>query len=197
MLMCHRITEEILHESIDARTQVLPDLRELGPPDLIQLIKQAARNPVKQVRANSCLVPDTCSSYVEWCIPSYYRRGCLLIGKSCSVYQYSDIQRDQPVDVESCGGTLLVGYCVCFLTLSMLISTAVTMPFLGSTCESTLPYPAVSTAIVLMKGEIRKLPRMSCGWRHTCAAFFVPTRTEMMEVEILFEKSWAFEDSIR
>lgn len=45
-----RITEEILHESIDARTEILSSLRELGPPDLVQLIKQAPRNPGKQVR---------------------------------------------------------------------------------------------------------------------------------------------------
>ncbi|KAI9050789.1 hypothetical protein LZ554_004908 [Drepanopeziza brunnea f. sp. 'monogermtubi'] len=42
------LTEEILHESIDARTEVLAALRELGPPDLVQLIKQAPRNPGKQ-----------------------------------------------------------------------------------------------------------------------------------------------------
>ncbi|CZS88330.1 related to BUD7 protein [Rhynchosporium agropyri] len=43
------LTEEILHESIDARTEVLAGLRELGPPDLVQLIKQAPRNPGKQI----------------------------------------------------------------------------------------------------------------------------------------------------
>ncbi|KAL2066819.1 hypothetical protein VTL71DRAFT_1243 [Oculimacula yallundae] len=43
------LTEEILHESTDARTEVLAGLRELGPPDLVQLIKQAPRNPGKQI----------------------------------------------------------------------------------------------------------------------------------------------------
>ncbi|PSS20419.1 hypothetical protein M430DRAFT_100011 [Amorphotheca resinae ATCC 22711] len=43
------LTEEVLHESIDARTETLDALRELGPPDLVQLIKQAPRNPVKQI----------------------------------------------------------------------------------------------------------------------------------------------------
>ncbi|KAJ5047173.1 uncharacterized protein L3040_003015 [Drepanopeziza brunnea f. sp. 'multigermtubi'] len=42
------LMEEILHESTDARTEVLAALRELGPPDLVQLIKQAPRNPGKQ-----------------------------------------------------------------------------------------------------------------------------------------------------
>lgn len=45
-----RITEEILHESIDARTESLAGLRELGPPDLVHLLKHAVRNPAKQVR---------------------------------------------------------------------------------------------------------------------------------------------------
>ncbi|KAJ9418689.1 Chs5p-Arf1p-binding proteins-domain-containing protein [Fusarium oxysporum] len=35
------ITEEILHESIDARTESLSGLRELGPPDLVHLLKHA------------------------------------------------------------------------------------------------------------------------------------------------------------
>ncbi|KAG4415036.1 hypothetical protein IFR04_011808 [Cadophora malorum] len=43
------LTEEILHESTDARTEVLAALRELGPPDLVQLIKQAPRNPGRQI----------------------------------------------------------------------------------------------------------------------------------------------------
>ncbi|CAL3963504.1 hypothetical protein PZA11_001103 [Diplocarpon coronariae] len=42
------LTEEILYESTDARTEVLAALRELGPPDLVQLIKQAPRNPGRQ-----------------------------------------------------------------------------------------------------------------------------------------------------
>ncbi|KAH6994017.1 Chs5p-Arf1p-binding proteins-domain-containing protein [Fusarium venenatum] len=42
------ITEEILHESIDARTESLAGLRELGPPDLVHLLKHGVRNPAKQ-----------------------------------------------------------------------------------------------------------------------------------------------------
>lgn len=47
ILSVHRMTEDELHESIAARTEVLASLRELGPPDLVQLIKQAPRNPGK------------------------------------------------------------------------------------------------------------------------------------------------------
>lgn len=38
-----------MHESVEARTEALSTLRELGPPDLVQLVKQAPRNPTKQV----------------------------------------------------------------------------------------------------------------------------------------------------
>jgi hypothetical protein len=44
-----RLTEEVLYESTDARTEVLAALRELGPPDLVHLIKKAPRNPAKEV----------------------------------------------------------------------------------------------------------------------------------------------------
>jgi len=43
------ITEEVLHECIDARTDSLNSLRELGPPDLVHLLKQNLRNPAKQL----------------------------------------------------------------------------------------------------------------------------------------------------
>lgn len=39
-----RITEEVLQESVDARTESLISLRELGPPDLVHLLKQPTRN---------------------------------------------------------------------------------------------------------------------------------------------------------
>ncbi|PHH73366.1 hypothetical protein CDD82_5524 [Ophiocordyceps australis] len=42
------LSEEELHESTDARTHSLLSLRELGPPDLVHLIKQNVRNPAKQ-----------------------------------------------------------------------------------------------------------------------------------------------------
>ncbi|KAK0721646.1 bud site selection protein [Lasiosphaeria miniovina] len=43
------ITEEVIHEAIDARTESLIALRELGPPDLVHLLKQPLRNPTKQI----------------------------------------------------------------------------------------------------------------------------------------------------
>lgn len=42
------LTEEVLHESIDARTESLIALRELGPPDMVHLLKQNLRNAGKQ-----------------------------------------------------------------------------------------------------------------------------------------------------
>ncbi|KAK4125749.1 chaps-domain-containing protein [Parathielavia appendiculata] len=38
------LTEEVLHEAIDARTDALVSLRELGPPDLVHLVKQPLRS---------------------------------------------------------------------------------------------------------------------------------------------------------
>jgi len=49
LIRTSRLTEEILHESIEARSEALSTLRELGPPDLVHLIKVAPRNPGKQV----------------------------------------------------------------------------------------------------------------------------------------------------
>ena len=48
LLSLPRITEEALHESIDARTESLISLRELGPPDLVHLLKQNLRNAGRQ-----------------------------------------------------------------------------------------------------------------------------------------------------
>lgn len=44
-----RLTEEVLHESIDSRTESLVALRELGPPDLVHLLKQSPRSQSKQL----------------------------------------------------------------------------------------------------------------------------------------------------
>ncbi|CAN8102119.1 unnamed protein product [Discula destructiva] len=41
------ITEEILQESVDVRTESLAQLRELGPPDLVHLLKQTSRSVAK------------------------------------------------------------------------------------------------------------------------------------------------------
>ncbi|KAK8063551.1 hypothetical protein PG996_008203 [Apiospora saccharicola] len=43
------ISEEVLHESIEARTESLQSLRELGPPDLVHLLKQNLRAPTRQI----------------------------------------------------------------------------------------------------------------------------------------------------
>lgn len=47
-----RITEEILQESVDSRTEGLTQLRELGPPDLVHLLKQTSRSVAKPVRSH-------------------------------------------------------------------------------------------------------------------------------------------------
>lgn len=46
----NRIFEEELQTAVDARTESLQTLRELGPPDLVHLIKQPIKGASKQVR---------------------------------------------------------------------------------------------------------------------------------------------------
>jgi hypothetical protein len=44
----YRIFEEELHSVVEARTEALQTLRELGPPDLVHLVKQQVKG-TKQV----------------------------------------------------------------------------------------------------------------------------------------------------
>lgn len=41
--------EEDVYAAVDARTEALPSLRELGPPDLVYLVKQPKTNANRQV----------------------------------------------------------------------------------------------------------------------------------------------------
>lgn len=94
-----RLTEEILSESIDARTESLISLRELGPPDLVHLLKQATRNPGKQVcdlDTPSSSRPLLTASLPARSLPSCHRCRCLLIRQSCRLHQYPDLPRAWP-----------------------------------------------------------------------------------------------------
>lgn len=48
---CRLIEDEDLYSCIDARTDSLQTLRELGPPDLCHLVKQSVKAGNRQVRA--------------------------------------------------------------------------------------------------------------------------------------------------
>ncbi|EZF18792.1 hypothetical protein H113_05428 [Trichophyton rubrum MR1459] len=48
--------DDALYSSIDARTESLQNLRELGPPDLVHLVKQSKSAANTQVR---CAVPSS------------------------------------------------------------------------------------------------------------------------------------------
>ena len=61
-----RITEEVLHESIEARTEQLIALRELGPPDLVHILKQPIRNPGKHVRTETNHLLDSRMTADNW-----------------------------------------------------------------------------------------------------------------------------------
>lgn len=43
--------EQDIESTIEARNEALPSLRELGPPDLVHLIKQSAKSGGRQVRS--------------------------------------------------------------------------------------------------------------------------------------------------
>jgi len=49
LTMLSRIFEDEAHPVIDVRTDTLQTLRELGPPDLVHLIKQPIKSTTKQV----------------------------------------------------------------------------------------------------------------------------------------------------
>lgn len=45
----HRIIEQEIESAVDSRNEALPTLRELGPPDLVHLVKQSSKSGNKQV----------------------------------------------------------------------------------------------------------------------------------------------------
>jgi hypothetical protein len=104
-----RLTEEILHESIDARTEVLAALRELGPPDLVQLIKQAPRNPGKQVRGRlRSGAWRRAKLSADWSLSPCHRSRCFIFCKLGSIHQYPYLQRKPPIKLENRRGRVLV-----------------------------------------------------------------------------------------
>ena len=48
--LCRIYEEEDIFVAVDARTESLQSLRELGPPDLVYLVKQPKANSTRQVR---------------------------------------------------------------------------------------------------------------------------------------------------
>ena len=51
--IAYRIYEEDeIYAAVDARTESLQNLRELGPPDLVYLVKQPKTNSTRQVRVS-------------------------------------------------------------------------------------------------------------------------------------------------
>ena len=46
----HRIVEDEIESAVESRNEALSALRELGPPDLVHLIKQSVKSGSRQVR---------------------------------------------------------------------------------------------------------------------------------------------------
>lgn len=101
--MRSRITEEVLHEVIEARTESLIGLRELGPPDLVHLLKQTTRNTGKQVRdvQSTRDLAAINPVHTDRRIPPCHRRRRLVLGQSCGLYQHPDVQREFCVHIEN------------------------------------------------------------------------------------------------
>ena len=47
-----RIVEEEIESAIESRNESLPSLRELGPPDLVHLVKRSVKSGGQQVRTH-------------------------------------------------------------------------------------------------------------------------------------------------
>jgi hypothetical protein len=88
-----RIYENETISVIDARTETLSSLRELGPPDLVHLMKQPTKTgSSKQVcwhfGTRSSLVGGGLTISIDRLIPLRDGRGCFLIRQSCGIHQY-------------------------------------------------------------------------------------------------------------
>lgn len=49
MVPCRRIIEEEIESAVENRNESLSALRELGPPDLVHLVKQSVKSGGRQV----------------------------------------------------------------------------------------------------------------------------------------------------
>lgn len=76
-----RIIEEEIESAIESRNESLPSLRELGPPDLVHLVKRSVKSGGQQVRTHtmqSCLGPCA-NEAAEWSIPPCHRHRRLFL----------------------------------------------------------------------------------------------------------------------
>lgn len=84
-----RLIETNIHECLEARTDSLPNLRELGPPDLVELIKQAPGKTQKQVCCMKLLrrgmEADSCTDRF---LPPCYRCRCFFVCQFGCLHQY-------------------------------------------------------------------------------------------------------------
>lgn len=58
----NRIIEDEIESAIDSRNESLQALRELGPPDLVHLVKQSVKSGGRQVDID--LLPCSCSEFI-------------------------------------------------------------------------------------------------------------------------------------
>ncbi len=74
-----RIVEDEIESAIESRTEALNALRELGPPDLVHLVKQSVKSGGRQVRLCHWRPKDLITFQLDRGLPSCYWGRCFLI----------------------------------------------------------------------------------------------------------------------
>lgn len=81
--------EEDIYVAVDARTESLQTLRELGPPDLVYLVKQPKANSTRQVYSQfsmlsvyTLLTMDGYFVLADRRVPPCHRNRCLFVRQS-------------------------------------------------------------------------------------------------------------------
>ncbi len=80
----HRIVEEEIESAIESRNEALQSLRELGPPDLVHLVKQSVKSGGRQVgleRRYKDTTNDTHKSFLDRRLPSCYWCRCIILSQ--------------------------------------------------------------------------------------------------------------------
>jgi len=86
-----RIVEDEIESAIESRTEALNALRELGPPDLVHLVKQSVKSGGRQVCLCHWRLKDSITFQSDRSLPSCHRGRCFLIRHLGSISQYPHI----------------------------------------------------------------------------------------------------------
>ena len=174
--------EEEIYVAVDARTESLQSLRELGPPDLVYLVKQPKANSTRQVRHK---IPTLLPSYNPPCVNNrlifylsqtgvYHHVTGIDASSSASLAAYVNTLTFSPLDkthkVVSGIYWLECNLCPVFGSRADTYTVA-TMHSPISICASKLKSPEVWRATALMSGVTSALLLRLFGLRPSFALF--------------------------